>query len=119
MMNAWARGIGVTAVADANKLVPGHSTIQFIVRSDVADEIKTGADLRGRHVAPSLPGGPNNYMFRALLEQSTLTTDDVDTVNVVGADAADARNRLPRRGRSPPAAADAWPPPFVRSRAPR
>jgi NitT/TauT family transport system substrate-binding protein len=90
MMNAWARGIGVTAVADAHKLVPGHSTIQFVVRSDVADEIQTGADLRGRRVSPGGPGGPNNYMFRALVDQSGLTADDMDTVNVLGADAIEA-----------------------------
>jgi ABC-type nitrate/sulfonate/bicarbonate transport system substrate-binding protein len=90
MMNAWARGIGVSAVADAHKLRPGNSTIQFVVRSDLADAIQTGADLRGRRVSPAPPGAPNNYMLRNLLDQNGLTLDDLDVVNVFGADAIDA-----------------------------
>jgi NitT/TauT family transport system substrate-binding protein len=90
MMNAWARGIGVSAVADAHKLRPGNSTIQFVVRSDLADAIQTGADLRGRRVSPAPPGAPNNYMLRNLLDQNGLTLDDLDVVNVFGADAIEA-----------------------------
>src|SRR5919205_842238 len=58
MMNAWARGVGVTAVADAHKLRPGNSTVQFVVRSDLADAIQTGADLRGRRGSTAGARGP-------------------------------------------------------------
>jgi NitT/TauT family transport system substrate-binding protein len=90
MINAWARGVGVTAVADAHKLRPGNSTVQFVVRSDLADAIQTGADLRGRRVSTAGPGGPLNYMARALLEQNGLTLDDIEVANVLGADAIEA-----------------------------
>jgi NitT/TauT family transport system substrate-binding protein len=90
MMNAWARGVGVTAVADAHKIRPGNSPIQFVVRSDLADAIQTGADLRGRRVSPAGPGSPLNYMTRALLEQGGLTLDDIDVANLAPPDAIEA-----------------------------
>jgi len=47
LYNAVRQGIQFKIVADKGSSLPGHGYFAFVVRKDLADQIKTVADLRG------------------------------------------------------------------------
>jgi NitT/TauT family transport system substrate-binding protein len=49
--NAVRQGLEFKIVADKGSTLPGHGYFAFVVRKDVADQVKTAADLRGRTMA--------------------------------------------------------------------
>lgn len=51
LYNAVRQGITMRIVADKGSSLPGHGYFAFVVRKDLADKIKTPADLRGRVLA--------------------------------------------------------------------
>jgi len=51
LYNAVRQGITMKIVADKGSSLPGHGYFAFVVRKDLADKIKTPADLRGRVLA--------------------------------------------------------------------
>ena len=78
-----------------------------MVRSDLVDQIRTGADLRGRLVGMSVVGSLYDYIMRNFLEQNALTMDDVEVVRLPSADvnAGLAARRLDVAGVGEPYAA--------------
>ncbi len=86
LLNAWSRGVHTLLVADGSQFLPGYGYVMMVVRSDLADAIRAGSDLRGRHVGMSVVGSVVDYVARNLLEQSGLTLDDVDVVRLPSAD---------------------------------
>jgi NitT/TauT family transport system substrate-binding protein len=86
LFNAWARGVRIVFVADGGRGAPGHSTTLVVVRSDLADAVRTPQDLRGRRVGLSVVGSVIDYVIRNLFEQNGLSLDDVEGVRLPSAD---------------------------------
>ena len=78
-------------VADGGRLIPGYWNLLVVVRSDLADAIRSPSDLRGRRVGMSVVGASIDYVMRNLLEQNGLTEDDVQPVRL----ASRGRQRRP------------------------
>ena len=71
LFNAWTRGVRTMVVLDAARFRPGYGTILTMVRSDLADVIRSPQDLRGRRVSLGLLGSAIDYVMRQFLEQTT------------------------------------------------
>src|SRR4051812_30244006 len=107
LFSGWARGVNTMLVADGGRLVPGFGSALTVVRSDLVDQVRTGADLRGRLVGMSVVGSLYDYIMRHFLEQHALTMDDVEVVRLPSADvnAGLAARRLDVAGVGEPYAA--------------
>jgi NitT/TauT family transport system substrate-binding protein len=86
LFSGWTRGVNTMLVADGGRLVPGYGSALTVVRSDLVDQIRTGADLRGRQVGMSIVGSLYDYIMRNFLDQNALTMDDVEVVRIPSAD---------------------------------
>ena len=80
LFNAFARGWPVRIVAARSRDVPGFSSDTLIVRSDLKDQVKTIADLKGRRIAVNVPAAALAYMLGKMLESDGLTLKDVEVV---------------------------------------
>jgi NitT/TauT family transport system substrate-binding protein len=109
LFNAWGRGVRTVLVADGGRFMPGYGYARVMVRPDLAGEIRTVGDLRGRRVGMSVVGSVTDYFMRVLLEQNGLTVDDVEAVRLASADvnAALAGRTLDVAGIAEPFAAQA------------
>ncbi|HEY2135957.1 MAG TPA: ABC transporter substrate-binding protein, partial [Xanthobacteraceae bacterium] len=75
IFNAIAQGLPVTLALDGGSTPLYH---QIVVRSGLADTIKSPADLKGRAVGLSAPGSTSMYELASMLARSGLTLKDVD-----------------------------------------
>jgi NitT/TauT family transport system substrate-binding protein len=82
VLNAIARGVEIKAVASNGSSPPGHGNIAFVLRSDLADQVKSPADLRGRRAALAARGITLEVELAELLGRGGLTVDDVDLVQL-------------------------------------
>lgn len=78
LFNIMARGIDIRFVADRGSTPPGQGWIGWIVRADLADQIRDWADLRGRRIAISFEGAYQHPAVARSLERGGLTLRDVD-----------------------------------------
>jgi NitT/TauT family transport system substrate-binding protein len=73
--NALERGLPITIVADRVSTPLSH---KLLVRADLADQIKTPADLKGRSVASNGPGAVTTYEVAKILAKDKVSIKDVD-----------------------------------------
>jgi NitT/TauT family transport system substrate-binding protein len=78
LYNAIARDVPLKVVADRGSMPPGAQWIGLIVRSDLTDQIRDYADLRGRKIAINQFGTTNDVAIEAALKRGGLTWDDAD-----------------------------------------
>jgi NitT/TauT family transport system substrate-binding protein len=82
LFNAVARGLPVRALVGRGMLIPGWDNNVFLVRQDLAGQIRTARDLKGRKVALNSPVSALVYVFGKSMESAGLTLKDADTVNM-------------------------------------
>lgn len=84
LYNAIRQGLPLKLVADKGKAMPGHGYLALVVRKELASEIKSLADLRGRNVAVTSynSGGSNEVFVSHMLEQAGLKPDDMNLINI-------------------------------------
>jgi NitT/TauT family transport system substrate-binding protein len=80
LFNAFARGWPVRIVLSRTRDLPGFSSNTMVVRSDLKDQIRSLADLKGRKIAVNAPAAGLVYMLGNLLESERLGLKDVDVV---------------------------------------
>jgi len=80
LFNSFARGWPVRIVAARSRDVAGFSSDTLSIRSDLKDQIRTLADLKGRKIAVNAPAAALAYMLGKMLESEGLTIKDVDVV---------------------------------------
>ena len=80
LFNAFARAFPVRIVAARSRDFPGNTSDTLIVRSDLKDQIRGFADLKGRKIAVNAPGSPLVYMLGKMLESGGLSLKDADVV---------------------------------------
>ena len=78
LFNIMARGIDIRFVADRGSTPPGQGWIGWIVRSDLADQIRDWSDLRGRKIAIAFEGAYQHPVVGRSLERGGLSLRDVD-----------------------------------------
>jgi NitT/TauT family transport system substrate-binding protein len=78
LFNIMARGIDIRFVADRGSTPPGQGWIGWMLRSDLADQIRDYADLRGRRIAHSFDGSYQHVIIGRSLQRGGLTERDVD-----------------------------------------
>jgi NitT/TauT family transport system substrate-binding protein len=81
-LNAVARGVDVKGIAGASGSPPGHGNNAFILRKEVADQVRGPADLRGRKVGIASTGNGVEIELVELLQRGGLTLDDVELVQL-------------------------------------
>jgi NitT/TauT family transport system substrate-binding protein len=86
LLNAVARGVGIKAVASNGSSPPGHGNISFVLRSDLVDQVRGPADLRGRKVGLAARGFTLEVELAELLQRGGLTLDDVELTQLGLAD---------------------------------
>ena len=81
LFNAILRGIDIKIVADANTTYPTRvekDSNVIVVRKDLADQIKTEKDLKGRNIGRTGAGTVTEVELYRLLEKGGLTVQDVN-----------------------------------------
>jgi len=78
LFNAIGRGLAIKIVGPQARHDSGASAVQFVVRKDLADQIKDYADLRGRQIAIVAKGTSAHYGTALALARGGLSTDDVE-----------------------------------------
>jgi NitT/TauT family transport system substrate-binding protein len=78
LFNIMARDIGIRFVADRGSTPPGQGWIGWIVRTDLADQIRDWSDLRGRRIAIGYEGAYQHPIVARSVERGGLTLRDVD-----------------------------------------
>src|SRR6266851_6185864 len=79
LWNAVANDVPIKVVADKGSMTsPGYEA--FLVRPDLADQIRDWPDLRGRKVAINGTGTPDELALFKGLRRGGLTADDVEEV---------------------------------------
>lgn len=73
--NAVAQGLPVVLALESGSTPVYHN---FAVRTDLKDQIRTAADLKGRSVAVSGVGSLSHYELASLMEGAGMTLADVD-----------------------------------------
>ena len=73
--NALQKDLPVTVAADRVSTPVHH---ELVVRSDLKDQVKTIADLKGRTISANSRGAVNNYEIAKVLESTGLTLKDVE-----------------------------------------
>lgn len=85
-----ARGQDIRAVIELGRF-PG---LVLAVKSSLADEIATPADLRGRTIGVTAPGSSSNHFVSYILAKEGITSDDVSFIGIgAGATAVAAIRR--------------------------
>jgi NitT/TauT family transport system substrate-binding protein len=90
--NAVRQGMQFKIVADKGSTLPGHGYFAFVVRKDLADQIKTAADLKGRSLAVTgyKVGASSEVTIAKLLATAGLTDADLKMTNMTFGDIAAA-----------------------------
>jgi NitT/TauT family transport system substrate-binding protein len=88
MYNAVRQGIPMKIVADKGSSHPGHGYFAFVVRKDLADQIKRPADLRGRVLAVTghRAGASSEVTIGRLLAQDGVKESEVKLINMTFGD---------------------------------
>lgn len=73
--NALQQGLPVRMATDSVSSPTGHF---LVLRADLADKVKTIADLRGRPVASNAPNSISFYEIAKILETAGMTLKDID-----------------------------------------
>jgi NitT/TauT family transport system substrate-binding protein len=73
LFNALAREITIKTIASIS-----YNGTQLMVRKDLADQIRSVADLRGKRISFMVEGSPIDLTMRRVLYQNGLTLQDVD-----------------------------------------
>ena len=83
-LNAVGREVGMRLVADKGSVPPGRGWIAFVVRKDLADQVKDYKDLKGRTigVTPPLDATANSVDLDKALKKGGLTSADIKIVNL-------------------------------------
>ena len=86
--NASRQGIGIKIVADKGSMQSGAGYLGIVVRKEVADQIKTPADLRGRKVAWTGYGAgtTNEPALDQMLKKAGLKETDLTLQNLTFSD---------------------------------
>jgi NitT/TauT family transport system substrate-binding protein len=79
IFNAIGQGLPVTLALDGGSTPLYH---RLLVRRDLADRIKSVADLKGRSVGLSAPGSTSMYEMAMTLATAGLTLHDVEVKNL-------------------------------------
>ena len=82
LFNAFARAFPVRIVAARSRDFPGNTSDTLIVRSDLKDQIRSFADLKGRKIAINAAGSALVYMLGKMLESDGLSLKDVEIVYI-------------------------------------
>src|SRR5438067_3482696 len=82
LFNAFARGLPIRIVASQSRITPGANHFSLVLRNDLAGEIVSYADLRGRVLAYTGEGSGNEVALDRALQKGSLTLDDVQTVTL-------------------------------------
>lgn len=82
LYNAIVRGIDMRIVADKGVHPKGLGWQVVAVRKDLAGQVKTPADLKGRKIALSCNSCSVDYFLMVVLKQANLNIKDVDTVDM-------------------------------------
>jgi NitT/TauT family transport system substrate-binding protein len=81
-LNAALRGVNLRIVADRATIIPGHSYLGLVVRTDLIEsgQVQTVRDLRGRKIAPQPPlyGSGSWALLARLFEMEGLPEADVE-----------------------------------------
>jgi NitT/TauT family transport system substrate-binding protein len=90
--NAVRQGLQFKIVADKGSTLPGHGYFAFVVRKDLADQIKTAADLKGHTLAVTgyKVGASSEVTIGKLLASGGLKESDVKMSNMTFGDIAAA-----------------------------
>jgi NitT/TauT family transport system substrate-binding protein len=90
--NAVRQGLQFKIVADKGSTLPGHGYFAFVVRKDLADQIKTAADLRGRTMAVTghKVGASSEVTIGKLLASAGVKESEVKLMNMTFGDIAAA-----------------------------
>jgi NitT/TauT family transport system substrate-binding protein len=88
MYNAVRQGMQFKIVADKGSTLPGHGYFAFVVRNDIADQVKTAADLRGRTLAVTgyKNGASSEVTIGKLLATQGVKESDVHQMNMTFGD---------------------------------
>jgi ABC-type nitrate/sulfonate/bicarbonate transport system substrate-binding protein len=88
LYNALGRDVRLKIVSDNGSSRAGSGTSVALVRKDLWDAgaIRSPQDLRGRRVSFATEGSPIDYMMRNLLDQNSMTMDDMDVQRLTSAD---------------------------------
>lgn len=81
LFNAILRGIDIKIIADANTTFPTRvdkDSNVIVVRKDLADQIKTEKDLKGRNIGRTGAGTVTEIELFRVLERGGLTVQDVN-----------------------------------------
>jgi NitT/TauT family transport system substrate-binding protein len=86
--NAVRQGIPMKIVADKGSALPGHGYFAFVVRKDLAGQIQSPADLKGRLLAVTgyQRGASSEVTIGKLLQGSGLKESDLRLTNMTFAD---------------------------------
>ncbi len=82
LFNAVARGVDIKIVADKSSMLPGRAALNFVVRKDLADQIKDYKDLKGRTIATTPLGTSVEVELHEILKKGNLKFDDVKQVTM-------------------------------------
>ncbi|MBI4319762.1 MAG: ABC transporter substrate-binding protein [Chloroflexi bacterium] len=82
LFNSILRGVNLKMVADKATNVKGTRFTGLVVRKDLADQIKTPADLKGRAVANLCENCQEDYKLELWLKDGGLTLSDVKYVSL-------------------------------------
>jgi NitT/TauT family transport system substrate-binding protein len=78
--NAVQRGVDIKIVAPMSFLPQSGGATPLLIRKDLADRVRSPAEMTGRRVAINVRGGANEYLLTKALAQGGLSLGDVDLV---------------------------------------
>ncbi|MCL5959857.1 MAG: ABC transporter substrate-binding protein [Chloroflexi bacterium] len=90
MFNAYAQGVPINIVGSMAKMSPTQDSSGFIVRADLADQIKTAKDLKGRTIATNSMNAAGRMYLETYLQKGGLTFNDVTVKELSFPDVATA-----------------------------
>lgn len=84
LYNAVRQGIAMKIVADKGSTLPGHGYFAFLVRKDLAGQIKTAADFKGRTlvVTGHMRGASSEVTIGRVLAGAGLKESDLKLINM-------------------------------------
>ena len=88
LYNAVRQGIPLKIVADKGSTTPGHGYFAFVVRKDLADKVKTPADLKGKTLAVTgyKAGASSEVTIHRLLSEAGVNESEVNMINMTFGD---------------------------------
>jgi len=82
LFNAFGRGLPIRIVASQSRIIPGTNHFALVIRSDLAGQIQSYADLRGRVLAYPGESSGNEVALDRALQKGNLSLADVQTVTL-------------------------------------